>query len=435
MKSLKYLFLVTIVISCSGHNAELSEKKLTDQLAREYVKLGLRIGQYDNDFVDAYYGADSLKPVSFKTTIFPKDSFLLSVKSLSTPLEQISQTTKNDTVRSRAIWIGKQLKAFQRRIEIFSGNHASFDEESRDLFDAIAPVYSEQHFKTLINRLDQILPGKGNLTVRYQQLAKNFVIPKNKIDTVFRTAIAEARKRTRKHYKLPKEESFVLEYVTDKPWSGYNWYQGSYKSIIQINVSQPIFIERAIDLACHEGYPGHHVFNMLLEKNLYKEKGWAEISLYPLFSPQSLVAEGSANFGIELAFPGAEQKIFCKNVLLPLAGLDTTYSEKYFQAVSLLSQLNYARNEVARGLLSGSMTEDEAERWLSDYCLFTPEGVANSIRFIRKYRSYVINYNYGQALVKGYIQSKTDGNKDSKDRWRHFEKLLRNEYTASDLKN
>ena len=105
------------------------------------------------------------------------------------------------------------------------------------------------------------------------------------------------------HLALPPGESFTVEYVTGKSWSGYNWYQGDYRSLIQVNTDLPINIDRAIDLACHEGYPGHHVYNVLLEQHLVRERGWIEYSVYPLFSPQSLIAEGTANYGIEVAFP------------------------------------------------------------------------------------------------------------------------------------
>ena len=92
--------------------------------------------------------------------------------------------------------------------------------------------------------------------------------------------------------------------MTDKPWSGYNWYKGRHRSVIQVNTDLPIYVDRAVDLACHEGYPGHHVYNVLLEKNLLRDRGWVEFSVYPLFSPQSLIAEGTANYGIDVAFPG-----------------------------------------------------------------------------------------------------------------------------------
>ena len=77
--------------------------------------------------------------------------------------------------------------------------------------------------------------------------------------------------------------------------------------MIQVNTDLPIFVDRAIDLACHEGYPGHHVYNVLLEKALVRDRGWPEYQVYALFSPQSLIAEGTANYGIEVAFPPADR--------------------------------------------------------------------------------------------------------------------------------
>lgn len=315
---------------------------------------------------------------------------------------------------------------------MFSGEYGTFDEESKALYGVAAPVYTEQHFQSLIAELDSLLPGKGAIQDRFQQLANRFIIPKDKLDTVFKKSIAECRTRTMRYYQLPATESFSLEYVTDKPWSGYNWYKGNYRSVIQINTDLQIFIDRAIDVGSHESYPGHHVYNMLLEKNLYRDKGWIEVSMYPLFSPQSLIAEGSANYGIALAFPGDEKVRFAKEVLLPLAGLDTTGISAYFNALLVKEELNYARNEIGRGLLNGTMTEPEAMRWLKDYGLMNEQAAAKSISFIRKNRSYVINYNYGKALVKNYIQSK-GGNTSVDEQWKLFGWLLSNEVSTGDL--
>ena len=130
------------------------------------------------------------------------------------------------------------------------------------------------------------------------------------------------------HVTLPADEHFTVEYVTNKSWSGYNWYQGGFRSLIQVNTDLPIYIDRAIDLACHEGYPGHHVYNALLEKHLVKDRGWIEFTVYPLFSPQSLIAEGTANFGIEVAFPGRERVEFEQATLFPAAGLDPSSARR-----------------------------------------------------------------------------------------------------------
>ena len=422
---IKSIYLLTIIfLVCCNQKTTTSATENIDELARQYVRLGLTIGQYDNVFVDAYYGPDSLQPTSPKSSLFPKDSLLASVDRLSGKMKTFIGNEKNDTLADRARWMASQLTAFARRIRIFSGELGTFDEESKELFGVVAPSYPESYFKMLIAKLDSVLPGNGSIPIRFQNLANRFIIPKNKLDTVFKTAIGECRKRTLAHYTLPANENFSLEYVTGKSWSGYNWYKGNYQSLIQINTDLQIFIDRAIDVGSHESYPGHHVYNMLLEKNLYREKGWLEISLYPLFSPQSLIAEGSANYGIDVAFPGYEKNKFTRDILLPLAGLDTTGIDTYFSALEIKGELNYVRNEVARGLLDGTMTETQAIEMLMDYGLNNKETAVKSIGFIRANRSYVINYNYGKDLVKHDIESKGGTAANPVRRWELFGKLL-----------
>lgn len=397
-----------LFFSCTQHQTKSTSTDI-NQLATNYVRLALDIGRYDSSFVDAYYGSDSLNSIIEKKKVFPKDSFLLEVQQLQVALTKLAQDTKDDTVRLRANWMKAQLTAFGQRIKIFSGEYASFDDESLELYGAVAPVYPESHFQELVTKLDAILPGKGSIPERFQLLTNRFIIPANKLDTVFKAAIATCREKTLAHYTIPANEDFKLEYVTDKPWSGYNWYKGNYQSLIQINTDLPISIERAIDVGSHESYPGHHVYNMLLEKNLYHDKGWVEISLYPLFSPQSMIAEGSANYGIDLVFPGNDKVTFCKEVLLPLAGLDTTGISSYFQALAIKGQLNFAGNEVGRGILNHTMDSATAMHWLMNYGLMNEGTAAKRVRFTKVNRSYNINYNYGMELIKNYINTKVAG--------------------------
>ncbi len=434
MKKILGLILSVSVgfVACKMNDAK-QQVSATDlnAISVKYIKLALTIGQYDADFVDAYYGPDSLKPAAVTDTILPLKKLQGETDSLLAEVRKIkSSITEEDSAYTRVNYLEHQLVAFGRRLKIASGFRESFEKESSELFSVNVPENNMEHFQQIINELDSILPGKGSIQERLDALNAKFVIPKDKLDTVFRTALAEARKRTLQHFTLPAEESFKLEYVTDKPWGGYNWYKGNYSSLIQINTDLPIMIDRAIDLACHEGYPGHHVYNMLLEKNLYHDKGWLEISLYPLFSPQSLIAEGSANYGIEMAFPGDEKINYVKQVLLPLAGLDTTNVSAYFKTIEIKLKLNYLRNEVARGLINKKLTEDEAVKMMMQYGLANEAGAKKSLSFIKKYGSYVICYNYGQDLVKHYVQA--DGTDPGK-RWHLFGKLLSNPITPDIL--
>jgi len=422
--------LLPVVANTQTKKPAVTNDRL-NHLAEAYVHLGLTIGLYDPDFVDAYYGPDNLKPVTVKQTVLPKDSLLKVADQLINQLRPFFAA--NNDVSKRAKWISSQLVAAKRRIKVFSGEQGSFDQEAKELFGVQPPTFTENYFRTLVNQLDQLLPGKGDVKDRFQLLANRFIIPADKLDTIYRTTIAETRKRTLQHYPLPATEDFRLEYVTGKPWSGYNWYQGQYQSLIQINSDITAYIEKAIDVASHEGYPGHHVYNTLLEKHLYKDKGWVEVSLYPLFSPQSLIAEGGANFGIEVVFPGTSKIQFASEVLLPLAGLDTTGLSLYFRVLALKEKLKFSDIEITRRLVDGKITEAEAIRWTMEYSFTDEKGAARSLAFKKKYRSYVINYTFGLDIVKRYIENNGGTEKNLAKRWSIFHWLLQTEVMPADL--
>jgi hypothetical protein len=320
------------------------------------------------------------------------------------------------------------------RVRILKGERLSFDEESRALYDAVAPTNSDAHFQQMLDRLAKRFPGQGPLVERYDTWRRAFVIPKEKLDAVFKAAIAACREQTLKHVTLPPNESFTVEYVTNKSWSGYNWYQGNYRSLIQVNTDLPIYIDRAIDLACHEGYPGHHVYNALLEQHLVKERGWLEFSVYPLFSPQSLIAEGTANFGIEVAFPGHEREKFERTTLFPLAGLDPSRAAEYYDVQAMVDELSYAGNEAARRYLNGTIDREAATAWLERYALMPHDRATQRVRFFDQYRSYVINYNYGKDLVRRFIESRGGTAANPEKRWQEFERLLSSPRLPSGLR-
>ncbi|MEI9810090.1 MAG: hypothetical protein WDO16_20710 [Bacteroidota bacterium] len=177
MQKIYCFFLLALIASCSQKSSDAGNKEDLDALAQQYVRLGLTIGQYDTDFVDAYYGPDSLKPTAPPLPAFPKDSLLAAVSNLMTRLKTFDSTTA-DTLAKRAGWLLQQLIAFEKRIRMFSGENGSFDEESKALYGVSAPVNTEQHFQALVAQLDSLLPGKGTIQARYQQLANHFIIPK-----------------------------------------------------------------------------------------------------------------------------------------------------------------------------------------------------------------------------------------------------------------
>jgi hypothetical protein len=231
---------------------------------------------------------------------------------------------------------------------------------------------------------------------------------------------------------LPPGESFTVEYVQDKPWGGYNWYQGSYRSVIQVNTDLPAFIDRAVTLACHEGYPGHHVYNSLLEQHLARERNWVEYQVYALYSPQSLIAEGSAEYGIQLAFPSmAERAAFEKEKLFPLAGLDPAQAALFYKVAEAAKRLRYSVNEAARGRLDDGWDVERTKQFLMRYALASPVRAEASLRGIDKYKSYVINYTLGEDIVARYVEEV--GGPSPEGRWKVFADLLASPRLPSDL--
>ncbi len=394
-------------------------------VAERYVRLVLALGQHDPDYVDAFYG-----PADWKTQAEQEKKSLdaigteaakLSVTLTETPIAP--GTPDSDLRLLRREYLHKQLAALAARVRMLKGEKLKFDDESRALYDAVAPTYPDSHFIQIIAQLESKIPGKGPLWERYENWRKPFVVPKEKLDDVFQAAIKECRARTLSHMALPPDESFIIEYVTDKPWGGYNWYKGNFHSVIQVNTDLPIYIDRAVDLAAHEGYPGHHVYNLLLEKNLVRDRAWMEFSVYALFSPQSLIAEGTANFGREVAFPTKTERMkFEKEVLFPAAGIDASRADEYYDVQGLMKQLDYAANEAARRLINDEIAENAAVQWLQKYAVMDPARAQQRVKFIQRYRSYVINYNLGEDMVRRYIEKRSGT--DPEKRWREFGKLL-----------
>jgi hypothetical protein len=431
------LVLLLFLFACTSADRPRTSAQGTsndmDRAAESYVRLVLAVGQHDPDYVDAYYGPPALKEEA-DARKRPLAEIRAEAAGLLEELRAHPSTSPDEMVRLRHQYLTRQLESMVARVDMLSGKRLSFDEESQALYDSVAPHHGAEHFQGILDQLEKLVPGEGALPERIERFRQDFVIPHERLDAVFQAAIDECRRRTLEHVELPPGESFQVEYVNDKPWSGYNWYKGNYHSLIQVNTDLPIFIERAIDLACHEGYPGHHVYNALLEKNLVRDRSWPEFSVYALFSPQSLIAEGTANFGIEVAFPGEERVRFEREKLFPLAGLDPSQAARYYEVQALTQKLSYAGNEAARRYLDGEITRQQAIDWLVRYNLSAPDRAEQRTRFMDRYRSYVINYNYGQDLVREYIERQGGTEQDPAKRWEEFAKLLASPRLPSGLR-
>ena len=407
-----------------------------NEIAVTYVKLVLALGELDPGYVDAYYGPpewrDQAKAQKLSAAQIEDQAQQLIARLLAAVPDPLP--TDPELVTLRKSYLKNQLGALSARAEIVQGRKFSFDDEARALYDVDAPHYAETSFQPALKQLDALLPKEpGTLAQRYNRYLERYAVPKDKLQSVMRAAIGYAQLHVRGHLELPQGEHFELALVGDKPWSAYNWYQGNYYSRIEVNTDQPVSISRVIQLASHEGYPGHHVYNSLLEKDLVRGQGWPEYQVYALYSPQSFIAEGSADFGVELSFPEAQRLNF-ERELFDLAGFDARQVETYDAVVRAAKALNPATIEAARRYLDGRMDAESTANWLQIYTLASPERARQRVEFFDHYRSYIINYSYGEELVRGYVEAKGGSEAGSEAQWRAFTRLLSTPRVASDLK-
>ena len=432
MKKLILISLAALMTACGSSETSEPSKSVAiekvqyslDQAGEDFVKIALRMGEIDGDYVDAYSGPKAWREAITGSEVNP-DNLAREISDLRARIDRVEGA---DTIRAQNLT--KLLRAMAVRLDVVTDKDVSFDTEVSDIYDVVPPRYDLSEYDAVLAELDALVPGKGSTEDRVNAFRNRFAIPKDKLKPVFDRAIAECRVRTQKYFDLPESEKFRMEFVNNKSWSGYNYYQGNYESLIQINTDFPITIDRAVDLGCHEGYPGHHVWNLFIERELVGKRGWIEYSVNPLFGPFGPLAEGSGNFGIQLAFPGDEKMAFETEVLFPMAGLDITEAAKFNRVLELESKLSHATNDIARRYLDGELSKEEAVPLIQKYYLQSYEKSEQRLRFMEKYRGYVINYNIGQDIVRDYV---TSAGNTPDAQWTAFRDMLTIPLTPGDM--
>lgn len=395
-----------------------------DRIAESFVRLALALGEHDPLYVDAYSGPAVWREEAKKQRK-PLKEILQAANPLVAELKAMDGSGEENRMQLRRLLLIRQLESLAARAGMLDGATFEFDEESRKLYDVVAPHRDEKKFREVLGKIDSLVPqGKGTLLDRLENYKKDFIIPGDRLNAVFTAAINEARKRTKEHIALPVNETFTVEYVKGRPWGAYNWYKGANRSLIEINTDLPTYIDAPLALACHEGYPGHHVQNVLYDQGLLKGEGWIEFAVFPLFSPISVINEGVADFGVEAAFPGDARLTFERGVLYPIAGLDPGKAAKYDGIRRLLKELQWAEVEAARLYLDGKISSEGAAQYLSSNALLSPDRARRLVSFFDQYRSYILTYSLGYDLVKGYIEKRGGTFDRPEKRWEELRLLI-----------
>ncbi|MBL8545001.1 MAG: hypothetical protein JNL81_00970 [Hyphomonadaceae bacterium] len=418
------VFVAAVMLAACAPRAEPD----LNPFAEAYVRLALEIGTHEEGYIDAYYG-----PPEWKTEAeaYPRSTADLkaATDALSAQIATALAEARDPAVQRRARALAAYVSSARFRLDMIDGVRVPFADEAERLFALRPALRPLESYDAAFERLDAIVPGDGPLADRVQALRNRYIIPHDKLLPVMQTAIAECRRRTAEHIELPANERFELSLVTGQSWGAYNYYQGDNHSLIQVNTDQPIYIDAAIGYGCHEGYPGHHVQGISAER-LYRERGWVEFSIMPLFSPQGPLNEGGGNYGVDLAFPGEEKLAFERDTLFPLAGLDPATAPALADLLEALQDLRGATLTVDQMYLDGQIDRARALELIQRYGVTSRERAERSLAFADHYRSYVINYSSGEDLVRAYAER---AGADNNARWRAYESILTQPTLPEDL--
>jgi hypothetical protein len=411
--------------ACSPH---ASPAKPTDfeAAAESYVRLVLALGERDSDSLDSYHG-----PPKWRSDARARRATLEQIQQEARTLaDAVAAPELQDKHASvRHAFLSRQIDAVAARVEILRGARPSFAEEAHQLFGldvARVPKPDEAAAKQVRAAIDRELPGKGSTTERLASFDRKFLIPGDRVPAVMARAIAGCRAKTVTYIALPPGERVDVTYVRDSPWSAYTRYLGKSRSTIQINASLPLTVDRALDLACHEAYPGHHTIATLVEARL---NGFVELAVQPTFSPQTLLHESASSVAATLAFSDAERVAFERDVLFPLAGLDTAEAARHVRVSRLVDQLRGVEGEIARRYLDGALDFPRAALALEHEALM-PSADA-TLKFLNQFRSYAVTYTIGRDLFWQALATMSTGSAKTKEddadgRWRAYVDLVAN---------
>ena len=424
MRALAALVLILLAACATPSRPEPD----LNPLAEAYVRLALEIGAHEEGYIDAYYGPPEWKTAAEAS---PRSTAELktAIDALSTRIAAALGETRDPVALRRGRALAAYVASARFRLDMIEGTRAPFADEAERLFALRPSLRPLESYDAVLARIDALVPGNGALADRVQALRARYVVPRARLHAVIDAAIAECRRRTAAHMTLPENERFSLEFVTGQSWSGYNYYLGGNQSRILVNTDLPVTIDRAVTLGCHEGYPGHHVQGVNAER-LYRERGWVEYSVLPLFSPQGPLNEGGGNYGVDLAFPGDEQLAFEKATLYPLAGLDPESADALEAVDDAIEELAGARLTIAQMYLDGQIDRARAVDLAQRYQLISRERAEQSLSFTDHYRSYVINYATGEDVVRAFVER---AGADPQARWSAYESILNQPTLPADL--
>ena len=370
-------------------------------LIREYLLLGLRFDRVEDGYVDSFTGDPELRRiVDNEPKADPAD--------LARQAERLLAELPAGLEPDRADFIGAHLRALSCAGRKFAGQDVGFVDEVHAYFDVRITKGDPEQYRQAHAKLDEALGGAGPLAERMIAYRAGEEVPPERLEECIHAFSSTLRDRVRADYPLPETETIRYEVVTDKPWSGFNYYLGDYTSTVAVNADLKQQMSGLPRLVAHESYPGHHTEHCRKEAGLVEGKGHAEQTLFLVNTPQCLMAEGLADLALYAAI-GPKWGGWAREIYADLGlAFDGDRAEAVSEAAATLADV---RQDAALMLHDEHRDVDEVVEFLKRWLLVNDERARQMLRFLSSplWRAYTSTYVEGYRLLRGWLDARPDG--------------------------
>jgi len=370
-----------------------------DSLIREYLLLGLRFDRIEEGYVDSFTGDPALRRAVADEAAPDPAALARQARHLH------DEVDASGLEPQRADYLKAHLRALDCAGRKFAGEDVGFVDEVRDYFDVSIAKGDEDRYREAHRALDEALGGSGPLVERMQAHRSGEEIPPERLEECIHAFSSALRDRVRADFPLPDSETINYEIVTDKPWSGFNYYEGNFRSTVAVNADLKQQMSNLPRLVAHESYPGHHTEHCRKEFGLVAGQNQAEQTIFLVNTPQCLMAEGLADLALHAAVPD-NWGAWAADIY---ADLGLRFDGERAEAISSASAaLADVRQDAALMLHDEHRDTDDVVAFLQRWLLTSPERARQSMRFLSSplWRAYTSTYVEGYRLLRGWLDAR-----------------------------
>jgi hypothetical protein len=368
----------------------------------EYVRLGLRFDRLESGFVDAYTGDPQLRAAVAAEPAPTPAGLAAQARSLRKELDSA------DLAADRLDYLRGQLTGLECSARKMAGESIGFVDEVAAYFQVDAVLGDEADYAAAHTELEKLLPGSGPLAERYAAYRRREECPPQRLETAVQALSSALRDHVRGEYGLPEVETVRYEVVTDQPWSGFNYYEGGFRSRVAINADLPHRLSSLPHLVAHEAYPGHHTEHCRKERGLVERASRVEHTVFLVNTPECLMAEGLADLGIA-ASVGEGWGPWAAEIL---GDLGLRFDGHLAERVSVAAApLNRVRQDAALLLHDRGADAAEVAAFVQRWSLVSADRAAQQIRFLTHplWRAYISTYVEGYDLLSRWLAARPAG--------------------------